>query len=175
MSKADTGKERRILSIYADLMDGKLVNKAELAEKYGVDSRSIQRDLADIRSFVQESTVEAGIENDLVYDARQKGFRLEQINKMKFTNDEVLAICKILLDSRAFRKDDMTTILNKLMDCCVPAKNQKVVKELISNEIYHYVSPRHNKHVIKNMWEIGQAIKDCRVIEISYKRIKESS
>jgi len=92
---------------------------------------------------------------------------------MKFTNDEVLAICKILLDSRAFRKDDMTIILDKLMDCCVPTKNQKLVKELVSNEIYHYVSPRHNKHFINNLWDIGQAIKNCQVMEITYKRLKE--
>lgn len=173
MSKADTGKERRILSIYTELINGKVINKAEMAEKYDVDARSIQRDLADIRSFIEESTIETGVENNLVYDAKQKGFRLEQTNKMKFTNDEVLAICKILLDSRAFRKDDMTTILNKLMDCCVPVKNQKTVKELISNEIYHYVPPRHNKRFISNMWEIGQAIKNYQVMEITYKRLKE--
>ena len=137
MSKADTGKERRILSIYTELVNGKVINKAEMAEKYGVDARSIQRDLADIRSFIEESTIETGVENDLVYDAKQKGFRLEQTNKMKFTNDEVLAICKILLDSRAFRKDDMNVILDKLMDCCVPRQNKKRVDDLISNEKYH--------------------------------------
>lgn len=172
MSKADTGKERRILSIYTELVNGKVINKAEMAEKYGVDARSIQRDLADIRSFIEESTIETGIENDLIYDAKQKGFRLEQINKMKFTNDEVLAICKILLDSRAFRKDDMNAILDKLMDCCVPKKNQKMVNDLISNEKYHYVPPRHNKHFINAMWDIGQAIRDCKMIEITYKRLK---
>jgi predicted DNA-binding transcriptional regulator YafY len=173
MSKADTGKERRILSIYTELINGKVINKAEMAEKYGVDARSIQRDLADIRSFIEESTIETGVENNLVYDAKQKGFRLEQTNKMKFTNDEVLAICKILLDSRAFRKDDMNMILDKLLDCCVPKKNQKMVTDLISNEKYHYVPPRHNKRVIDNMWEIGQAIKNCNVMEITYKRLKE--
>ncbi|SEM39161.1 HTH domain-containing protein [Butyrivibrio sp. ob235] len=173
MSKADTGKERRVLSIYTELLNGKTISKAEMAEKYGVDVRSIQRDLADIRSFIEESTIETGIENDLVYDAKQKGFRLEQTNKMKFTNDEVLAICKILLDSRAFRKDDMETILNKLMDCCVPKKNQKMVNDLISNEKFHYVPPRHNKHVINNLWNIGCAIRDGDVLEISYKRLKE--
>lgn len=168
MSKADTGKERRILSIYTELVNGKVINKAEMAEKYGVDARSIQRDLADIRSFIEESTIETGVENDLIYDAKQKGFRLEQTNKMKFTNDEVLAICKILLDSRAFRKDDMNVILDKLMDCCVPKKNQKMVNDLISNEKYHYVPPRHNKHFLDVMWGLGTAINEKRLIKFDY-------
>ncbi|WP_022762227.1 helix-turn-helix transcriptional regulator [Butyrivibrio sp. AD3002] len=168
MSKADTGKERRILSIYTELVNGKVINKAEMAEKYGVDARSIQRDLADIRSFIEESTIETGVENDLIYDAKQKGFRLEQTNKMKFTNDEVLAICKILLDSRAFRKDDMNMILDKLLDCCVPKKNQKMVNDLISNEKFHYVAPRHNKHFLDKMWNLGVATNEKRLVQFDY-------
>ncbi len=168
MSKADTGKERRILSIYTELINGKVINKAEMAEKYGVDARSIQRDLADIRSFIEESTIETGVENDLVYDAKQKGFRLEQTNLMLFTNDEVLAICKILLDSRAFRKDDMMKILDKLLDCCVPRKNQKIVRDLISNEKYHYVPPRHNKHFLDKMWSLGTATYEKRLVQFDY-------
>ena len=51
---------------------------------------------------------------------------------MKLTNSEVLAVCKILLDSRAFTKmkHDM---LDKLIACCVPKENQKMI-DLISNE-----------------------------------------
>ena len=175
MSSDDFGKERRILDMYTQLMDGKLVNKAEYAEKYGVDTRSIQRDLADIRSFVQDETAISGIENDLVYDPKEKGFRLEQTNRMKFTNDEVLAICKILLDSKAFRKDDMMQMLDKLLDCCVPKKNQKMVNDLISNEKYHYIPPTHNKHFIGNMWELGQAINTQQIIEFDYQGIQGHS
>ncbi|SEM01994.1 WYL domain-containing protein [Butyrivibrio sp. ob235] len=168
MSKSDAGKERRVLDIYTELMNGKVISKAEMADKYGVDIRSIQRDLADIRSFIQESTIETGVENDLVYDAKAKGFRLEQTNHMKFTNDEVLAICKILLDSRAFRKDDMMLILDKLLDCCVPKKNQKMVNDLISNEKFHYIPPQHNKHFLGNMWNLGQAINESFLVEYDY-------
>ena len=40
-------------------------------------------------------------------------------------NSEVLAVCKILLESRAFTKKEMKEILDKLISCCVPEANQR--------------------------------------------------
>ena len=44
-------KSRRILDIYASLVDGKTVYKKELAQKYEVNERTIQRDFDDVRDF----------------------------------------------------------------------------------------------------------------------------
>lgn len=38
---------------------------------------------------------------------------------MKFSDSEVLVLWKILLDSRAFTKAQMTGMLDKLISCCV--------------------------------------------------------
>lgn len=50
---------------------------------------------------------------------------------MKLSNSEILAICKILLDSRAFTKEEMTSILQRLIECCVPDKSRQIVSNLI--------------------------------------------
>ena len=47
-------KTGRILSIYTKLMNGDVVNKASEAHRYGVNERSIQRDIDDIRNFLSE-------------------------------------------------------------------------------------------------------------------------
>ena len=44
------GKAERILSMYSRLLDGKLLIKAEEAQRFGVYMRTIQRDLDDIRA-----------------------------------------------------------------------------------------------------------------------------
>jgi predicted DNA-binding transcriptional regulator YafY len=67
----------------------------------------------------------------------------------------------------------MTEMLDKLISCCVPENNRKLVKDLISNEEYHYVEPRHGNRFLDKLWNIGQAIHDNRYIEIEYKRIKD--
>ena len=168
-------KTERVLSIYTKLTNGRIVNKAHEAKEYGVDERSIQRDIDSIRNFLDRNVEESGIVNSVIYDRSQKGYRMEQIYRTKLTNSEILAICKILLDSRAFTKKEMEEMLRKLIECCVPENNQKTVANLIKNEEYHYIEPRHKTVFINKMWEIGQAIQECRYIEIDYLRTKDKT
>jgi predicted DNA-binding transcriptional regulator YafY len=171
----DNGKIDRVLGMYSRLMNGSLINKAEEAQKYGVNQRTIQRDIDDIRNFLESDIDQAGIINSVIYDRIDKGYRLEQIYQLKLTNGEILAICKILLDGRAFPKEEISEMLDKLISCCVPETNQKLVKDLISNEIFHYVEPRHKKNIIDMMWDIGQAVRECRYIEMEYERTKDKA
>lgn len=168
-----TDKVSRVLGLYTKLINGGIVNKAEEANNYGVNERSIQRDIDDIRNFMDLSIKDAGVVNSVVYDRAEKGYRLEKIYQLKFSNSEILAICKILLESRAFTKKEMEDMLDKLIDCCVPEKSKRLVKELISNEAFHYVEPRHKTRFIDSMWDLGQAIRNCNYVEIQYERIKD--
>lgn len=169
----DNGKIERVLGIYSRLMDGMLIDKAQEAVNYGVNERTIQRDIDDIRNYMDNDVENTGVINSVIYSKAEKGYRLEQVYKLKLTNGEILAICKILLDSRAFRKDEMVNLLDKLISCCVPRTNQKLVGELISNEEFHYVEPRHRKQFIDDLWTIGQAVRNCRYIEMNYERTRD--
>ncbi|MCD7805831.1 MAG: WYL domain-containing protein [Lachnospiraceae bacterium] len=175
MGNLKEDKADRVLGIYTKLMNGYLINKTEEAQRYGVNERSIQRDLDSIRNYLENDSENAGFINTIVYDRIAKGYHLEQIYKTKLTNSEVLAVCKILLDSRAFTKNEMKDILDRLVECCVPKSNQRVVADLISNEAFHYVEPRHRTVFIDKMWDIGQAIRECRYIEIDYLRTKDKT
>lgn len=168
-------KTERVLAIYTKLMRGDIINKAYEAREYGVDERSIQRDINAIRNFLDLNIERTGIMNSVIYDRAQKGYRMEQIYKMKLTNSEILAICKILLDSRAFTKKEMEEMLRKLIECCVPPDNQRLVADLIKNEEFHYIEPRHKTVFIDKMWDLGQAIQQCRYIEIEYLRTKDKA
>ena len=173
MDGIDFGKNNRILSIYTKLLNGQLIKKEEMAQTYGVNPKSIQRDLENIRKFLDNQIVEQGIRNQLIYDRKQKGYRLEQSDQVKLTNDEILAVSKILLDSRAFTKKEMMNILDKLLESCVPKKNQKLVNELILSERFYYIEPQHRTVFIDKMWEIGKAIQKSQYIEMEYLRLKD--
>lgn len=122
-----TGKDKvgRILTIYSKLINGLIINKAEEAVNFGVNERSIQRDIDDIRNYMEQDAFEHVISNEVVYDREKKGYRLGQIYKVKLTCEEIFAISKILLDSRAFTKDDIVDILHRLIGCCAPENNRK--------------------------------------------------
>lgn len=166
-------KAERVLGIYSKLMNGYVVNKAEEARLYEVNERSIQRDIDDIRNFLDLDVARTGILNSIQYDRVEKGYRMERIYDQKLTNGEVLALCKILLDSRAFIKHEMDEMLDKLIACCVPETNQRLVRDLVSNEAFHYIEPRHKTSFVDTIWNLGRAIRECRYVEIDYLRMKD--
>lgn len=170
-----TAKVLRVLEIYTKLMDGKIVNKSEEAQNHNVDERSIQRDIKDIRYFFDRDTSSSAYANTIVYDREKKGYKLEQIYNIKLTNPEVLSICKILLESRAFIKEEMQQILDKLISCCVPKEDMMMIKELIQNEEFHYIELKHKTSFMDNLWTIAQAIKKGKIINIDYFRLKDKS
>lgn len=175
MDENGGAKSNRVLAIYTRLMNGQIVKKAEEAERFGVNAKSIQRDLERIREFLDIQSVQDGVNNYLTYDYHEKGYRLEQSNMASLTNDEILAVCKILLDSRAFTKKEMMSILDKLLVSCVPKKNQKLIADLVVNERFHYIEPQHKRVFMDKLMKLGQAIKECRVIQIQYTKMKEKT
>ena len=168
----DKEKVERVLGIYTKLLDGIIVNKQKEAEKYGVVNRSIQRDIDNIRSYLAKTDNEESVYNNVLYDYKRKGYYLEHIYDKKLNSKEMFVTCKILLASRCLTQKEMSEILRKLIKTCIPLENQKLITELISNEEFHYVEPRHKVIFVDNMWEIGQAIHDQHYIEIEYEKTK---
>lgn len=165
------GKIERVLSIYTRLLNDKVINKAAEAADFCVNERSIQRDIEDIREFIQNH--ENDENREIIYDREARGYRLERKKWVGLKSGELLAICKILLESRALRKDDMTDILERLISCCSAPGERGKIKELIRNEEFHYIEPRHKSHIIETIWKIGQAVREKRFIEMSYYRMTD--
>ncbi|MBE5924103.1 MAG: WYL domain-containing protein [Lachnospiraceae bacterium] len=164
-------KNSRTLDMYVRLCDGKIINKTEESERFGVDERSIQRDIDDIRTFLSErATGNSGDVREVIYDRINKGFKMTGSENSNMTNSEIFAVSKILLESRAFTKKEMNSILSKLVDGCVPLKNMKLVSDLIANEKYHYVELRHKSMIQDKLWEIGEDIKEHKLLEIKYQK-----
>ena len=162
-------KSERLLQIYSRLVSGDVLPKKELAQQFHVTERSIQRDMESLRCFFADQ----GLRQDIIYDKRDRGYRLEQPAQPLLNNSEILAVCKILLESRSMRRDEMLPILDKLITCCVPERSKRAVVELLANEKHHYVEPHHNQHILPGLWEIGQAVHEHQVMEIEYTRMKE--
>lgn len=164
-------KNQRILDMYVRLCQGKILNKAEEAQNFNVDERSIQRDLDDIRAFLDEKSIQNSRDNrEIKYIRTKKGFVMLGAEPSMMTNSEILAVAKILLESRAFTKRELNVILDKLVEGCVPLKNMKLVSELISNEKYHYVELNHKEYIQDKLWSIGSDIQEHNLVSISYAR-----
>jgi len=168
-------KSSRLLKIYSKLVKGYIVNKREEADNFNVDERTIQRDIASIKDYMGSDMTSNGIINSIVYDKEAGGYRMESSYQGTLSNSETLAVCKILLDSRAFPKDEMQAILDKLISCCVPKENRQPVKELIGNEEHHYIELRHKTNFLDTLWDLGQAIRNCKYVDLEYRRTKDKT
>lgn len=164
-------KYNRVLSIYTKLINGDVVNKAEEAKRFNVNPKSIQRDIEDLRCFFEEQASNGELAKELVYSKELNGYHLVNRDVSVLSNSEVLAVCKILLESRAFTRKEMTPIINKLLSCCVPPKSHNKVKELILNEMFHYTELNHHKEFVDSIWEIGEAVYKKHYLKISYKKM----
>ncbi len=161
-------KNLRMLDMYVRLCEGKILNKKDEARKFGVDERSIQRDFNGIREYLADHAGETTGVREILYDRSKDGFVMTGCDGSFMSNDEILAVSKILLESRAFTKKEISTILDKLISECVPQKNMKLVSDLISNEKYHYVELHHKSTVKDKLWTFGEEIKKTNLLEIVY-------
>ena len=89
----EVDKNNRILYMFQDLISGKGVNKLELANRFRVNERTIQRDLEDLREFFDEQIPRGNI----IYDRQKKEYYLLQQEPVYLSCSETYAVCKILL------------------------------------------------------------------------------
>lgn len=171
LQASEKNKTERILTIYKMFLDGETINKAKLAEKFGVNNRSIQRDIEDIRTYLMNRRDETGENVTVIYDRKKNGFRLSDGAK-KMSGGEFLAVSKILLESRAFVREELEPILEKMIFNCAPPSEQKQAAALIANERYHYMEPHHRTRFTDKLWEIGSAVKNQQYMEIWYRKLK---
>lgn len=160
----------RLLAMYAQLAEGKPLYKAREAVKYSCSLRSIQRDIEDLRSFFADRSETTGVVQELIYDRKLNAYRLVPPLRNLLTNEETFAVLKVLLESRSLTKVELFPILEKLISCCVPPDNRRQVTDLIANEKYHYVEPRHKKEILEKMWNLSAAIRAHKEIKITYMR-----
>ncbi len=160
-------KVMRMLDIYTMLISGETIKRDELTKKYEKGVRTIQRDMSDMQYYAKNSPMMVG-NNKIICGNTKTEYRLEKANTT-LSSSEILAVCKILLDSRAFKKEQLSKILHCLIDYCI--EDKKLIYDLIQNEEFHYIETYHEYEFMDKLWKIGKAIQEKRYIEVNYKRV----
>ena len=169
MEKEKDIKVNRILNIYSKLIKGEIINKKESAELFNVSEKAIQRDIEDIRSFFYENRTLL-VNQDVVYKRSKNGYFLDSTGEV-LTKEAILVLMKILLESRALCKDEISYISKALMGQ-VSLEQRKSIDKIIGNELFNYVPTQHSDYLLSKMWDISECIRGREVIEISYINMK---
>lgn len=157
-------KSMRMIELYEHLIKGGAISKGEVARKYGVTEKSIQRDIDDLRAFIWEKD-----KRSLVYNRVDDDYALDFSSSNYLSCKQITAISKILLESRAFNKTEIEELCTNLIAQASPAES-KTVKDTILNERHHYMPLCHEKPLIDLIWDANQYINDKKIIKMEYIR-----
>lgn len=164
----DNSKSFRLLNLYEKLNRGDVIKKKAIAEEFGISEKSVQRDIDDLRVYLAER-YESGDNVTVEYDHAKGGYVLIRQEREVFTNEEIMVISKILLESRGLNKEELNKLIDKLLLQATPGARLNI-KELILNERFHYIPPRHGKPLINTIWELSGFIHNKEIIEFDYTR-----
>lgn len=161
-------KKNRMLEIFLRTILGEEINVRELADDYGVSTKSITRDISEIRNFLYDKR-ELSNFTDLKYSGSSKTYSIEFDNIL--LSKELIAIIKAMIGCRAFSKEELQTIINKLKTF-TSRHDATVLDQIIGKEMLHY-SPVGSdcESVIDQLWKLTRCIHERKEISVSYYKV----
>ncbi|EUB35826.1 YafY family protein [Fusobacterium sp. CM1] len=159
-------KDIRLLELYDRLLKNEDIDIKKYAEENKINIRTAERDIKTIRNFLAKEN-----QTELIHNSKKKKYQLSYSeDSINLTKSEILAVSKILLASRAFLKNEISLIIDKIVKQCGSENDLKSIQNLLNNEKFHYIELQHKKSFINNIWDLGQAIKNKKRMQISYKK-----
>ena len=160
-------KKSRILAILYRLLIGEYISQKDLASQYGVEPRSIRRDITILRQFFSGNRELVG---DLELLSKNGVYYLNHADLLQ--PNELLLIMKILIGSRAMDKKSLQDMLDKLIWGST-YQDREFLKNLFKSELEYYKSTGNdtNVDVLSQVWSLEEMIRRGNVIRICYERL----
>lgn len=160
-------KKTRILAILYRLLTGEHISQKDLVSEYGVEARSIRRDIVILRQFLSENRELVG---DLELLRKNEIYSLNHVDLLQ--PDELLLVIKVLIGSRAMDETKLKKLLDKLI-VSYSCRNKEFFTNLYKDEMGNYRSAGvdGNIDLFDRIWQLEGMIRRGNVIRISYERL----
>ncbi len=161
-------KQYRILEIFFRALRGEDISVSKLADEYGVSTKSVSRNIADLKAFLSDNRELVG-NTELEYSHKNKCYHLFMDEFL--SNKELFALVEVIIGARAFSRDELLTLINKLKRFTT-GDNKTNLAELIRKELYHYPEVKHDCASVQDrLWQITNCITEKKEISIEYYRM----
>lgn len=160
-------KQERLLEIFFRCLRGESLSVQKLADEYGLSTKSISRNINDLKAFLADHRELVG-NTELVYSSQERSYHLYMDEFL--TNKELFSLIEVMIGARAFSKEELLTLTNKLKGFTT-ATDRPVLNDLIKKELYHYTEVKHDcDSVQETLWKLAKCITEKREITIEYYR-----
>lgn len=164
----ENDKQVRMLEIFFRSLRGEDISVKNLANQYKVSTKSISRDIGDLKAFFADHRDLVG-NTELEYSYHDKCYHLFMDDFL--TDKELFALAKVIVGARAFSKEELLTFIDKLKKFSTVEDRAKI-NELLRKELYHYVEVKHDcESVEANLWRLANYITGNKEITVSYYRM----
>ncbi|HDJ6669642.1 TPA: HTH domain-containing protein [Staphylococcus aureus] len=106
-------RSHRLLTIYTRLLQNKYVNKYELTKELNSSSRTIQRDIDQIRNYLYETDDWYGHKKNVIYNYKNESYSLENIQTIN--NNALFYILAVLLTINNEINDELYQYLKHMI------------------------------------------------------------
>ena len=159
----EKGQIYRILEIYDAFLAGNKICKKEIAASYCKNERTIQRDLALLKEYVTAISCK---KNEIIFDAKNLTYSLQ--NDSQLDSKRILMIVKILVESRAFSKEEFELIKKNLF-LGFNSSELKTLKINIENENFYYMPTVNSKKNLSTIvWTLAECIRLTQEVKTLY-------
>lgn len=161
-------KQYRVLEIFFRALRGEDISVQKLADEYGVSTKSISRNIADLKAFLADNRELVG-NTELEYSHKDKCYRLFMDEFL--SSKELFALVEVMIGARAFSRDELLILVDKLKRFTTGEDKTKLA-ELIRKELYHYPEVKHDCESVQDrLWQIINCITEKKEISIEYYRM----
>ena len=164
----DGSRQERMLEIFFHALRGGELHVGKLAREYGVSTKSISRNICDLKTFLADHrALVSGAE--LQYNYKDRCYRLHMDDF--FSVEELFAILETLVGARAFSKTELLGLFDKIKKFAT-APDRKKIEELLRKEMFHYAEVHHDcDRILPLLWQVANCIEMKREITIEYYRM----
>lgn len=165
--------EKRLLDIFFRAITGQSIYMHEIIQEHQISDRTFRRDKDFINAFLADNQVLNGGESlEITYNKEYNEYRMNADYFLQ--NEEMMALVKILIGSRALSYEDMVRIISKLSRFTTQ-EDRALLKKLIGKEKELYCEIHADCHsLLKNHWQLTKCIQRGREITIHYLKMDRS-
>lgn len=168
---AELDKITRVLLMYTKLLEGRRIYKQSFCTDTGINRRTFDRDIEDIRIFFSESFM--GYE--LVYDRQDESYHLKNYHQQTpLSAMEVSYLMTVVKSESVLRKDEYVQLIYNMIHTGIWNK-QDILTKISEKDIKEYSRGiEKKKALLKMQWDLQQCIVERDIIRIMMpKRIQK--
>lgn len=159
---AGIDKVTRILMMYTKLLEGKKIYKRSFCADTGINRRTFDRDIEDIRLFFSESY----IGYDLIYDRLDESYHQENYHhQIPLSPMEISFLMVLMKSNQILRRDEYTELVYNIIHTSVWNKRD-ILAEIYHKEINEYPKDLKKEALLKMQWDLQQCISERDIIRV---------